>query len=176
MRKATEKELNEARQKLQKEKEDALKKLKDQYQKEQDNEEERLTKEHDAVMKTLGEKAREDALEEEAMLQEGKQDAMRKLKQQIQREQEEEEAALREKKNKALDLLREELQVRVTHSRWKNPYKTHGQKLKIRSPESLPHYKIMRARVNVLLIPRNSLTCGVSGSRVAVRVIFTRHR
>lgn len=111
MRKATEKELNEAKQKLEKEKEDALKKLKEQYKKEQDNEEERLRKEHDAVMKTLGEKAREDALEEEAMLQEGKQNAMRKLKQQIQREQDEEEAALRKKKDEALDLIREELQV-----------------------------------------------------------------
>ena len=111
MRKATEKELNEAKQKLEKEKEDALKKLKEQYQKDQDNEEERLRKEHDAVMKTLGEKAREDALEEEAMLQEGKQDAMRKLKQQIQREQDEEEAALRKKKDEALDLIREALQV-----------------------------------------------------------------
>lgn len=111
MRKATEKELNEAKQKLQREKEEALEKLKEQYQKEQDSEEERLKKEHDAVMKTLGEKAREDALEEEAMLQEGKQDAMQKLKQQIQREQEQEEAALRGKKDEALELLREELQV-----------------------------------------------------------------
>lgn len=110
MRKATEKELDEAKQKLQKEKEDALKKLTEQHQKEQDGEEERLAKEHEAVMKTLGEKAREDALEEKAMLQEGKQDAMRKLKQQLQREQEQEEAELRKKKDEALKLLREELE------------------------------------------------------------------